>query len=239
MMKWLVNESDHYVFHVHAGSLAQKDIEEIMEYQEHCLKYVLQVLRLELEEKIHYFLCDSLDEVGMYYGDYVPCSSFFRDPFEIYAVYSLKQKAIGFHQDVLLLANLINRPNVVAIREGLAMFFNKKWFGVHNFEWVLYWLENDQYVSLQRLMKDEYFYDYPPYLTYPVVGAFTQYLIMTYGMDKYLSFYRLNESTVNKRFKEMYGEGIRTIEKEFLDYVRLFKLDYAMKERIIELISEM
>ena len=198
MMKWLVNESDHYVFHVHAGSLAQKDIEEIMEYQEHCLKYVLQVLRLELEEKIHYFLCDSLDEVGMYYGDYVPCSSFFRDPFEIYAVYS-----------------------------------------VHNFEWVLYWLENDQYVSLQRLMKDEYFYDYPPYLTYPVVGAFTQYLIMTYGMDKYLSFYRLNESTVNKRFKEMYGEGIKTIEKEFLDYVRLFKLDYAMKERIIELISEM
>ena len=28
-------------------------------------------------------------------------------------------------------------------------------------------------------------------------------------------------------------------KKEFLDYVRLFKLDYAMKERIIELISEM
>lgn len=237
-MKWQICESDHYVFHVHPGSLAEKEIDDIMDHQEHCLKYILQVLKLDIEEKIQYYLCDSLDEVGMYYGDYIPCSSFFRDPFEIYVVYNRKQKSIGFHQDVLLLANFINRPNEVAIREGLAMFFNKKWFGIHNFEWVLYWIETEQYVTLQRLMKDEYFYEYPPYLTYPIVGAFTQYLIMTYGMEKYLIFYRMNEATINKRFKEVYDEGIKTIETEFLNYVRLFKLDYAMRERIVELISE-
>lgn len=238
-MKWYIRESDHYIFHVHAGSLAQKELDEIINYQEHCLSYILKVLKLDLLDKIQYFLCDSLDEVGMYYGDYIPCSGFSRDPFEIYVVYNKKQKSIGFHHDVLLIANLINRPNVVAIREGLAMFFNKKWFDLHHIEWVLYFLETDQYVSIQRLMKNECFYDYPPYLTYPIVGAFTQYLIMTYGMEKYLAFYRLNEVTLNKRFKDIYGEGIKTIENEFLAYVQLFKLDYVMKDRMLDLINEM
>ena len=236
-MKWFIKESDHYIFHVHYGSLAQKDLDEIIDYQEHCLRYMLKVLKLNLDDKIQYFLCESLDEVGMYYGDYIPCSGFTRDPFEIYVVYNKKQKSIGFHQDALLIANLINRPSVVGIREGFAMFFNKKWFGLENVEWVLYALEMNQYVSIQRLMKNEYFYDYDPYLTYPIVGAFTQYLIMTYGMEKYLSFYRLNEVSVNKRFKDIYGEGLKTIENEFLGYIQLFKLDYVIKERILELIN--
>ena len=70
-MKWFIKESDHYIFHVHYGSLAQKDLDEIIDYQEHCLRYMLKVLKLNLDDKIQYFLCESLDEVGMYYGDYI------------------------------------------------------------------------------------------------------------------------------------------------------------------------
>lgn len=159
-------------------------------------------------------------------------------PNEIYVVYNRKKKAIGFHEDTHLISNQINAHNSIAIKEGLAMFFEKKWCGIYNFEWMIYWLESDQYVSIQRFMKDDFFYDYPSYLTYQTVGAFTQYLITTYGIERYLKFYALSEPMINKRCKEIYDRSLKVLETEFLEYVRLFKLDYAMRMRILEVLGE-
>lgn len=238
-MKWLEYDSDHYLFHYHPGSTAQKEIEYIVDFQEQCFKYITHVLKVHLEEKINYYLCETPEEVGIHYGDYEACSGFTRMPNEIYVVYNRKKKMIGFHEDTHLISNQINPHNSTAIREGLAMYFEKKWCSVHNFEWMIYWLECDQYVSLQRFIKDDFFFDYPVYLTYPVVGAFTQYLIMTYGIESYLRFYASGESTLSKRFKDVYNRSLKVLETEFLDYVRLFKLDYAMRVRMLEILGEM
>lgn len=233
-MKWNQSESEHYVFYFHPNSLAEKEIHEIMDIQERCFQYLTHVLKVELEEKIHYYLCESEDEVGVHSGTFLPCSGFTKEPNEIYVVYNRKKKWIGFHEDSHLIANRIACPRSVALREGLAMFFDKKWCGIHNFEWVLYLLESDTYVSLQKLMKENLFYDYPSYMTYPVMGAFTQYLILTYGLDKYLKLYKMREQTLNKSFKDVYDCSIKTMENEFLGYVGLFKLDYAIRDRLVE-----
>ncbi len=233
-MKWNQVESDHYVFYIHPDSLAAKDIDEIVDIQERCFRYLRNVLKVDMEEKTHYYLCESEEEVGAYYGDFVPCPGFSKAPNEIYVVYNRKKKWIGFHEDVHLMADQISYQKSVALREGLAMFFDQKWCGVHNFEWVIYLLESDTYVSLQKLMKDNLFYDYPAYMTYPVMGAFTQYLILTYGLDKYLKLYRMKEQTLNKCFKDVYDCSMKMIESEFLDYVSLFKLDHVVRERLIE-----
>lgn len=236
-MKWIEYESDHYTFHYHPGSAAEKEIEDITGFQERCYQYLTRVLNICPENKINYYLCNTPEEVGVYYGDFEPCSGFTRIPNEIYVVYNRKSKAIGFHEDTHLIANQINADNNIAIKEGLAMFFEKKWCGIHNFEWVIYCLESDQYVSIQRFIKDDFFYDYPSYLTYPTVGAFTQYLISTYGIERYLRFYKLHESTINKRCKDIYDCSLKVLETEFLEYVRLFKLDYVMRMRILEILG--
>ena len=93
----------------------------------------------------------------VHFGTFLPSSGFSKEPNEIYVVYNRKKKWIGFHETSHLIANQIAYPTSVALREGLAMFFDKKWCGIHNFEWVLYLLESDTYVSLQKLMKENFF----------------------------------------------------------------------------------
>ncbi|MDO4927353.1 MAG: hypothetical protein Q3980_17075 [Turicibacter sp.] len=159
-------------FYVHPNSLAEKEIDRIVEIQEYCH---------------HYIIADHMSD----------------------------QKS-------------------VALKEGLEMFFEKKWCDISNFEWVIYLLESDSYVLLQRLLKDKVIYDYPDYMIYPVMGAFTQYLILTYGLEKYLNLYCMKEQPLNKCFKDVYDCSMKMIETEFLNYIRLFRLDYVIRERIIE-----
>lgn len=233
-MKWNEIESEHHVFCVHPNSLAEKEIDHIIEIQEYCCHYVMNVLKVEMEEKIYYYLCESEEEVGFYKGDFLPSHSFSTLPNVVYVVYNRKQKRIGFYEETHLIADYISYQKNVALKEGLAMFFEKKWFDISNFEWVIYLLESDDYVSIQKLLKGKVIDDCPAYLVYPVMGAFTQYLILTYGVEKYLKLYCMQEQTLNKCFKDVYDCSMKMMETEFLNYIRLFRLDHVVRERIIE-----
>lgn len=69
--------------------------------------------------------------------------------------------------------------------------------------------------SFQKVLKDHVFSDYLVDMSYSVVGTFTQYLILTYGIDKYLKLYRMTEQMLNKCFKDVYDCSIKTIQNEF------------------------
>lgn len=126
-------------------------------------------------------MCQTREEVGEFYGDNDPCNGFARKLNQIYAVYNDEIKCLGFHEDAHLISYLINIPKSVALREGLAMFFDRRWWSIINQDWVLYYLQTNQYVSITSLLKDEEFYQIDCRITYPIMGAFTEYLILTYA----------------------------------------------------------
>ena len=67
---WKIYESDHYVFHVEADSLAEKEIGEIKVKQEAIYKKVTETLKLqEPEQKIQYYFYSSQDKKAELMGD--------------------------------------------------------------------------------------------------------------------------------------------------------------------------
>ena len=208
--------SQHYDFHFLNDSLAERDIEKIAEIQENCYLEICDFLNLKPNFRIQYYLLDTPELVGEVYGDNEPCNAFASPPNSIYAVYSQKLKCIGHHEDAHIISYTINRPKSAFIREGLAMYFDKVWWGQANEQWVKSFLQENKYISIERLLLDDVFYSKPDSITYPIAGAFTKYLIQNYGKEKYLLLYEYTATDFKKRIKEVYKKQVEELEKEFL-----------------------
>lgn len=229
-------ESEHYLFHYGANTKAEQDIREIAAYQENCFRYICSVLGTKPAFRIEYFLCDSPEEVGRIYGDNDPCNGFAAPPDKIYAVYNEKVQCIGFHEDAHIISYLINRPDPPAIREGLAMYFDRKWWGITNLDWTGYYIKTGRYVPVNQLLSREAFFQQHDHIVYPIMGAFTQWLISTYGIESYLRMYQQQDMT--QAMTEIYGQTPNELNCAFADYVGLFKIDPVLEQRMEALLVE-
>lgn len=227
----LMLESDHYIFHYHTNSVAEKEIESISALQESCYAYICKTLNLAPEFKIEYFLCNSPDEVGNFYGDNEPCNGFARMPNKIYAVYNEQVKCIGFHEDAHMISYCVNRPPHCAVREGLAMFFDRKWWGISNHDWTLFYLKSGQYIPIDQIIENDDFLRCDCSVTYPIMGAFTEYLILSYGSERYMKFYQYTEN-VKEAFLKTYGKPLSALNNEFVQYTEIFSMDEYLFNRI-------
>ena len=228
-------ETEHYIFNYNKNSKAEKDIIEIAKYQESCLKYICNVLRMYPDFKIEYYLCNTPEEVGQIYGDNEPCNGFADLPNRIFAVYNDEVQCIGFHEDAHVISYLINRPNSCAIREGLAMYFDRKWWGIQNIDWVGYFIRNDKIIPIDELLDNEVFFANDCSITYPIMGAFTDWLIANYGMNKYLDLYKYEDT--KKAILIVYEKSAEELNQAFIDYVKLFETDTVLKQRMESLMT--
>lgn len=223
-------ETEHYIFYHREGTKAEADIEEIAAHQEACFRYICGVLHVDPAFKIKYFLCDSPKEVGRVYGDDDPCNGFAVMPNTIYAVYNEEVQCIGFHEDVHILSYTVNRPDSPAIREGLAMYFDRKWWGIHNLDWVGFFIKKGLYLSVDTLLDRRAFFDADCAITYPIMGAFTDYLIGTYGRKAYMDFYSRQDMAL--ALEAVYHKTPAELNGEFTAYVQLFRLDPVLEKRM-------
>ena len=229
-------KSSHYIFNYNQDSRAEKDIIKISKYQEACYEYICNVLKIKPSFKIEYFLCDTPEEVGRVYGDDEPCNGFTDLPNKIYAVYNEEVQCVGFHEDAHVISYLINRPNSCAIREGLAMYFDRKWWRIQNLDWTGYFIKTNTYIAIEELLNDEVFFSYDCTITYPIMGAFTDWLIATYGIDLYLDFYKYEN--VFEGIQQVYQKTPKELNQMFVDYVNLFRIDEVVEQRMDALFHE-
>lgn len=219
-MGWITKESNNYIFNYHTDSIAEKEIEEIMNIQETCYDFICNCLTVKMENKIKYYLCESSIEVGEFYGDNEPCNGFAREPNKIYAVYNDKVKCIGFHEDAHIISYNIAVPPQAFMREGLAMFFDKVSLGVPNYIWVKFLVDNKMYVNIEELMVNENFYMYSDLITYPIAGAFMEYLISIFGIEKFKEFYSaLKEDNFESSFLEVFKISLFSANVKFIRYI--------------------
>lgn len=228
--------TEHYVFHYHENTLAEKDIEKIAKNQEIGFSYICDCLDVKFEDKIQYWLCEDANEVGNIleekFGDNSPCNGCCISETEILAVYNEEVKCIGLHEDAHLVSYKINIPESVFLREGLAMYFDHVWWGIDNQAWTIYYLKHSMCPSICALLDNDYFYEQKDWITYPVAGAFTLYLATRYGKEKYLEFYKTTNA------ENIFGESLENIEKEFYQYISLFKNDKKVEMQIEKLLKE-
>lgn len=231
---WQKKETENYVFHYHGGSVAERDLKSITEGQESCHKCICDVLNVKMDKKINYFLCNTREEVGELYGDNDPCSGFARMPNEIYAVYNEKIKCVGYHEDVHMISyNTMARPEPNFIREGLAMYFDRTWWGIPNEAWVQVFMNKGLYVSISSLMNKDGFFSYSDTLTYPIAGAFIGYLIEVFGMESFKGYYNKPSKDFGKDFYSSFNKSINDVEESFKRYIKNIGYD----ERILDIIE--
>ena len=226
-------QSEHYIFNYGEGTKAEQDIAEIAACQEACFRYICGVLGVTPDFKIEYFLCDSPEEVGRIYGDNDPCNGFASLPDKIYAVYNEQVQCIGFHEDAHLISFLVNRPKCPAITEGLAMYFDRKWWGIQNLDWTGHYLNTGRYVPVDKMLDGAFFFEHDCTITYPIMGAFTDWLISTFGAEKYMQMYR--QQNMSDAMVQVYHRTPAELNQAFMDYVRLFRIDEVLEKRMHEL----
>ena len=229
-------ETSNYIFHYQENSWAEKDILQIAQIQEACFVYICNVLKTRPDFKIEYFLCETPEDVGRIYGDNEPCNGFASMPNKIYAVYNQKIKCIGFHEDAHIISYTINRPDYPAIREGLAMYFDRKWWGIQNLDWAGFFLKRDKFIPVDSLLDREVFFGHNCSVTYPIMGTFTEWLISSYGMDRYLEFYRQADSV--RALERVYQQTAQELNRRFEEYVKLFRIDEAVESRMDALLNK-
>ena len=234
-MQQKIHESEHYIFHYGANTKAEQDIAVIAAYQEACFHHICGMLNVTPGFKIEYFLCGSPEEVGHLYGDDDPCNGFAALPDKIYAVYNEQVKCIGFHEDAHIISFTINRPPCPSITEGLAMYFDRKWWGIQNMDWTGYYLETGRYIGIDKMLSREGFFSEDCSITYPIMGAFTDWLISTYGIERYMQMYKQHD--IPAAMVEVFKKTPEELNKAFTDYVQLFSIDELLEQRMESLLN--
>ncbi len=228
---WERKETQHYVFYYHKYSLAEKDITSIVDIQEKCFNHICKVLHVKMDRKINYFLCESPEEVGKLYGDNDPSNGAVRFPDTIYAVYNEDVKCDGFHEDVHLIAyNTLGNPPQALLREGLAMFFDKVWWGIPNEVWVQAFLKTGLYKPISLLKGNQEFFRYSEIITYPIAGAFVAYLVSVFGIKKFKKFYKIVDDDFDKSFHFTFGRGLNDVENDFVGYMQTIFYNETLKD---------
>ena len=215
--------------------------------QEGCYSFISNCLGTEAQGKIHYHLFDTPEEVGTQYAithdddDDEPCNGFAlpdtmsKDGMNhIYAVYNEKVKCIGFHEDAHIISYSFGRPTSKFVREGLAMYFDRYWWGIDNYSWTRWYLEKGDILSLEKLLDNDEFDEFADTTVYPIAGAFTSYLIQRYGMNKYVDFYRTSVASGQDAFKIIFNEPVSVIEKEFINYIEMFRLRDEIRKLMLK-----
>ncbi|MEG2788346.1 MAG: hypothetical protein RR942_11080 [Romboutsia sp.] len=236
MCNWITKESKNYIFHYHKDSTSETMIDQIISTQEHCFNHISKVLQTNFDDKIKYYLCNSAQEVGSFYGDDEPCNAFARKPNEIFAVVNEEVKCVGYHEDSHIISYTLSTPPQVFMREGLAMYFDKQLFGINNLNWVSYFINNNKYINISSLIVNDEFYKKPWNITYPIAGVFTDYIISVYGIDTYLKLYTLLDNNFENCFYKVFKISLEEFEIDFVKYIHSFKTNedlFKLLEKLI------
>lgn len=230
-----IHNSEHYVFHFSAGSLAEKEILTIADTQEQCFDRICTTLQVHYPERIHYYLASSPLEIGrVFWEEGTPCNGVaLCGSNRIYAVYNETVKCIGSHEDTHLISYLINFPESDFIVEGLAMSMDGLWWGVPNEVWTSYYKNRYPELSVGMLLNNDRFAEWGSEKTYPVAGAFTGFLMDAYGMEQYLELYKYDGCEYEDIFAAVFHSPFAEIEDAFWEKTRKTAFDaFALEEML-------
>lgn len=227
--------SDHYMFHYCAGSVAEKDINLIAETQEKCFSKICSTLKVYYPEKINYYLTDSPLEIGrVIWDEEAPCNGCaLCGRNKVYATYNDNIKCIGSHEDTHLISFLINYPESDFVVEGLAMCMDGLWWGVSNEIWAAYYKTKYVNLSVKDLLDNDMFADHGCAVTYPIAGAFTKYLIDTFGMERYIELYKYTGEEYETIMQAIFLTSFEDIVEKFWREMSRISFDGSVLEEML------
>jgi len=189
---WKIYESDHYIFHVEAESLAEKDIEEIKTKQESAYAKIMWTLNLQKpEQKIRYYFYSSQDKKEKLMGDGWFGQSIYNE-FEVHVVYNEKDKVVGEHEDTHLFS-LQMGLSISFLQEGLAeCMVGRSMFGDKHNKVIKEGIKRGLTINIKNLMSQQGWLDTSDEeakFYYSIAGSFVRYLLDTLDLQTFKKIY--------------------------------------------------
>lgn len=227
--------SEHYIFHYCAGSVAEKDILLIAETQEKCFSKICSTLKTDYTEIINYYLTDSPLEIGrVIWNEDAPCNGCaLCGRNKVYAAYNDNIKCVGSHEDTHLISFLMNFPESDFVVEGLAMYMDGLWWGVSNEIWAAYYKMKHADLSVKDLFDNDIFADYSCTVTYPIAGAFSKFLIDTFGMERYIELYKYAGEEYETIMQSIFHASFEDIVEQFCSEMSRIPFDASALEEML------
>ncbi len=226
----------HFVYHYPEGSLAEKELDTIMKSREKAFRLICDMLKVEPDFPIHYYFVDSPAEVKRA----VPGVNFSYNaivrPESSFAVYNEQMRAVGFQELVFLISALFGDPESTAIRTGLAQVFENGWGPADDLTWTVFFRKTRRLVRIADLLNNDNFTRINYYIVFLEMGAFTKWLIGTFGMDKYKEFYGYKDS--REGFRKVYGKEVAEIDRMFLEYTLHYDISEEAEKGMEKIIRQ-
>lgn len=224
--------TEHYVFRYQEDSRAEQDIQLIAETQERCFSVLSDLLKVQPDFMIYYYLVNTKDVLQQFRNDKAPGAGCYFRPNMIYTVYSDEGRFIGFHEDTHLFCDLIGNPDSDAVSEGIAQCMSRMWAGADNIGWTVWFLKKGMFLNTDELLVNDIFYAHSDFITYPIMGAFTDWLLQSYKNEKFIEFYKYKDSAEGMR--KVYGKEPRELNQMFLEVLKPLSLKEGAEEKLDE-----
>ena len=215
--------TEHYAFRFRPDSFAEKEICSIAEEQERCYRKITELLKIPYRDTIQYVLTDSPEENGRIleelFGEYEPGNGFAIGPNNVLAVYNETIHCVGAHEDTHLISYAYCDPSCAFLSEGLAVYTDGEWWGKPNAEWVKAFLNDGSYRSVFELADDEVFWNTPCEISYPIAGAFTEFLAKRLGAEVFLEQIYKPKAALAEKTEQVFRQAPEEVEKAFLAWI--------------------
>lgn len=223
--RWVVHESEHYVFRYFKKSVAEQDIMNIVETQEKAFNKIIFFLEIQIPDtKIRYYFYPNKETKVSLMGDDWYAQAILAE-YCVHVLYNEEIKPIGEHEDT----HLLSAPMGISIgffQEGLAEYMvGHAWDGKSHIEYVRSGYEKRIYPALSSFFEHSAWLntdDSQPLYFYSLAGAFATFLIDTFGKMKFFRLFKETNRSKSKVenmkcFEDIYG-GFDIIEKSFKQY---------------------
>ena len=166
------------------------------------------------DTRIHLFIVESREQMKLLVGHETNGSAFYNTN-TITGIASEKSNSIYSNHELfhVVAMNLWGVPNIW-VNEGMAVYSDNKWHGHDLYQLTKYLIDNNRYVSLDKLIKD--FRKVDDLISYPLTGSFVRYLDEAYGRETVIKIWK----SKSKNLKRLTGKTNKELEAGWLTKVK-------------------
>jgi len=166
------------------------------------------------EKRIHLFIVDSRRQMKKLIGWETNGSAFYKYN-SLTGIASEKTNSIYSNHELfhVVAMNIWGVPDTW-INEGMAVYSDNKWHGHDLYQLTKYLIDNNRYVSLNKLLNN--FRKVDNSISYPLIGCFVKYLDETYGRDAVIKIWK----SKSKNLKKLTGKTIQQLEIDWLAKIK-------------------
>lgn len=209
---WLADSSSkELTIYYQPDSWTNKNIEKVNQRVINHFNSVKAFVKINsYEKRVHLFVVDSRAQMKLLVGHETNGSAYYQYN-TVTGIASEKINSIYSNHELfhVVAMNLWGIPDIW-INEGMAVYSDNKWHGHDLYELTKYLVDNDRFVSLNKLIKD--FRKVDDLISYPLTGSFVKYLDEVYGRETVIKIWK----SKTKNLKKLTGKSIKELETDWL-----------------------